>query len=305
MNRGEFDEWVSTFIDTIVDWQYYVDFSKIYEHMSDLMLRANLNLLSTLIGSSTIRADFIELYNRYPDILKVIPIILAIRLEATGRGKNKRYQLTPIREYHQEDLVAYDFDFYQPNYPINDYADFLEKTGVFDLLSSHLTSNLQDYVYGVEVGLDSNGRKNRTGKIMESLVESEIKKAGFIKGENYYSQISSKVIQEKWGIDLSSITNGGKNNKKFDFAICYNEQIYLIEVNFYSKSGSKPNETARSYINLAEKIDSLPNVTFIWITDGAGWLKSIPNLEEVFDKLPTLYNLHDIRNHNLKELLGD
>lgn len=304
MTHRQFDEWVATFTDTIVDWSYYVDFAKIYEHMSDLMVRANLHLLNTLIGSANVREDFIKLYSCYPDILKVIPIILAIRLESTGRGKNKRYQLTPIREYRKEDLIKYDFDFYQPNYPIDSYADFLEKTGVFDLLSSHLTSNLQDYVYGVEVGLDSNGRKNRTGKIMESLVESEIIKAGFIKGESYYSQISSKLIQEKWGVDLASITNGGKNNKKFDFAIRNNEHVYLIEVNFYSKSGSKPNETARSYINLAEKIGNLPNVTFIWITDGAGWLKSRSNLEEVFDKLLTLYNLNDIRDHSFKELLG-
>nr|WP_275542180.1 DpnII family type II restriction endonuclease [Helicobacter sp. 12S02634-8] len=114
-------------------------------------------------------------------------------------------------------------------------------------------SNLVDYATGVETGLDSNARKNRGGHLMENLVEGYIQKAGFIKDKNYFKEMYINQMQKKWSLDLSAISNQGKMEKRFDFVIKTDEQIYVIETNFYASNGSKLNETARSYKTLSPR----------------------------------------------------
>ena len=74
----------------------------------------------------------------------------------------------------------------------------MEHTGLFDLLKNHIIRDLVDYVTGVETGLDSNGRKNRGGHLMEDLVEGYIKKAGFVKDKTYFKEMYIHQIAEKW-----------------------------------------------------------------------------------------------------------
>lgn len=300
MNSRSFELLFNSMTDTLNNWEYYTDFSKVYKNTSDINLRANLNLMNTLISSQDIRTEFLQLYDSYPNILSVVPIIIATRLRIVGRGNNKRRERLPIREYTDDTVNRFDFDLDIPNYSAEEYADLLEKTGIFELLSKHLVTNLLDYVTGVEVGLDSNARKNRTGEIMEDLVERQLVMSGYKEGISYFKQFNSKIVEEKFNVDLSSI-----GNKKFDFVIKDGLELYLVEVNFYSSSGSKPNETARSYENLAEKINQIPHVHFVWITDGAGWKNSKSNLEKVFRVLPRLYNLSEIRERGIKRLLND
>ena len=166
----------------------------------------------------------------------------------------------------------------------------------------HIVNNLVDYVTGVETGLDSNGRKNRGGKLMENLVEGYIKKAGFIKGKTYFKEMYIQDIENKWDIDLSNISNSGKMEKRFDFVIKTDKQIYVVETNFYKSSGSKLNETARSYKMLAQEIAAIDGVTFIWFTDGIGWNSAKGNLEETFDVLDTMYNIKDLENNILGKI---
>lgn len=178
----------------------------------------------------------------------------------------------------------------------------MRKTKLFDLLENHIISNLVDYATGVETGLDSNGRKNRGGHLMENLVEEYIKKAGFLKNETYFKEMYIHEIENKWKIDLSAISNQGKMEKRFDFVIKTDKQIYLIETNFYSSGGSKLNETARSYKTLAQEVATIEGVTFIWFTDGCGWNSAKNNLEETFDVLETLYNIQDLEDGVLNVL---
>ena len=179
----------------------------------------------------------------------------------------------------------------------------MRKTKLFDLLENHIVSNLVDYATGVETGLDSNGRKNRGGHLMENLVESYIQKAGFVKNENYFKEMYIHEIEKKWNINLSAISNQGKMEKRFDFVIKTDNQIYVIETNFYSSSGSKLNETARSYKTLAQEVATIEGVTFIWFTDGCGWNNAKNNLEETFDVLDTIYNIQDLENNILNKLI--
>ena len=185
-------------------------------------------------------------------------------------------------------------------YSIDDYVRFMKESGLFDLLQNHIINNLYDYVLGIEVGLDSNGRKNRGGHLMENLVESYIRKAGI---KEYYKEMYISEIENKWNLDLSSISGNNVSTKRFDFVIKTDNQVYVIETNFYSSQGSKLNETARSYKNLAIESRQVEGFTFVWFTDGIGWNTAKHNLEETFDVLETIFNLKDLEEGALEKLL--
>ena len=170
----------------------------------------------------------------------------------------------------------------------------MRETGLFELMGRKHITNLVDYVTGVETGLDSNARKNRGGDTMEDLVETYIQKAGLIKGLDYFKEMYIHDIQDRWRIDLSCISNEGGTEKRFDFVIKRPQMIYGIETNFYTSSGSKLNETARSYKTLALETKDLDYFRFVWITDGKGWLSAKNNLKETFDVLPDIYNLSEL-----------
>ena len=131
---------------------------------------------------------------------------------------------------------------------------------------------------------------------MENLVESYIQKAGYIKDKTYFKEMYIHEITEKWNIDLSAISNQGKMEKRFDFVIKTENMIYGIETNFYASGGSKLNETARSYKQIAQEAESIHGFTFVWFTDGKGWNSAKHNLEETFDVLPHVYNIDDLEH---------
>ena len=162
-----------------------------------------------------------------------------------------------------------------------------------------------DYVTGVEVGLDSNGRKNRGGHLMENLVEDFLQKAGLIKGKDYFKEMYISDIEKYWGLNLSSISNTGKTEKRFDFVVRKGNTVYGIETNFYSSSGSKLNETARSYKNIAVESKEISGFAFVWFTDGQGWLTARHNLEETFDVMDNIYCISDLENGILDTLFSD
>ena len=275
----DFKEWLSTFRPCISDYCYYVDFDKVNNNVDNI--KVELNILNSLVGSKNIEKDFEDIITKYPETLKCIPLLLAVRSNEIS-----------VTDADGE----YNFSFRKQNYSIDDYKMFMRKTKLFDLLENHIVSNLVDYATGVETGLDSNGRKNRGGHLMENLVESYIQKADFIKGQNYFKEMYIHEIEQKWNIDLSAISNQGKMEKRFDFVIKTDNQIYVIETNFYSSGGSKLNETARSYKTLAQEVATIDGVTFIWFTDGCGWNSARNNLEETFDVLDTVYNIQDLED---------
>lgn len=288
----DFNTWLSEFRDSIADYGYYIDFEKVYCNVD--RVRLELHLLNSLIGSKNIAEDFQTLVSRYPETLKCIPLLLAVREnEIFCQNENGGY--------------LYQFDLRKipqnARLPVERYAYFMEQTGLFDLLQNRIIGNLVDYVTGVETGLDSNGRKNRGGHLMENLVEDFIQKAGFVKGETYFKEMYIHEITVKWGIDLSAISNQGKTEKRFDFVVKTPGMIYGIETNFYSSGGSKLNETARSYKTLALETDTIEGFTFVWFTDGKGWMSARNNLEETFDVMEYLYNIKDLEDGIIASVL--
>ena len=280
-----FNDWLSNFKTSISDYTYYVDFEKIYGNVDKV--KVELNILNSLIGSKNIEKEFQNILIKYPETLECIPLLLAVR----------------SREIIVKDEInEYLFKFDKMVYSINDYIKFMRESGLFDLLQNHIINNLYDYVLGIEVGLDSNGRKNRGGHLMENLVESYIIKAGYKKEVNYFKEMYLKDIEKKWNLDLSAMSGNNVSTKRFDFVIKTDKQVYVIETNFYSGGGSKLNETARSYKMLAEESKKIEGVTFIWFTDGLGWKKARKNLEETFNELETMYNIDDLENGILEKL---
>lgn len=172
------------------------------------------------------------------------------------------------------------------------------------MIATHLVNNLFDYALGVKTGLDSNGRKNRGGHQMEDLVESYIQKAGFIKDSTYFKEMYLPDVEERWGIDLSALSNQGRARKRFDFVVKTASMIYAIETNFYGGTGggSKLNETARSYKMLAQEADTVDGFTFVWLTDGTAWRSARGNLRETFDALETIYSIDDMENGIMTDL---
>lgn len=280
-----FNDWLSTMRDSIATWKYYTDFEKVYRNVD--AIKIELNILNSLIGSKNIETDFKNILTDYPKTLKVIPILLA-----------KREKEIKIKDAEKEYL----FNFKKMNYTIDEYSKFMRNTGLFDLLENHIINNLVDYIMGVEVGMDTNGRKNRTGEAMEDLVESYLIKYGLVKNKTYFKEMTKTEIEKRFNYDLSKISNNGKTEKRFDFVVKIDNRIYAIECNFYGSSGSKLNETARSYKNLALESKQIDEFIFVWITDGIGWNTAKHNLEETFDVLDTLYNLKDLDEGVLSSL---
>ena len=284
--KRDFSKWLATFRNSICDYNYYVDFEKVFVNVDSIKIE--LNILNSLIGSKDIENDFEKLLASYPQILKCIPALLAVR----GR---EIYTIDGDGEYL--------FNFKTMNYSVEEYKMFMRKTGLFDLISNHIINNLVDYVTGVEVGLDSNGRKNRGGHLMENLVESYFQKQGLVKGVDYFKEMYISDIESRWNINLSGISNQGKAEKRFDFVIKTANTIYGIETNFYTSGGSKFNETARSYKTIALEAKEIDGFAFVWFTDGQGWQSARHNLEETFDVLDTIYCITDLENGILKDLL--
>lgn len=285
MSNRDFHTWLSNFSYSIADFGYYIDFNKVYKNVDSIKIE--LNILNSLIGSKNIETDFENLISKYPETLKCIPILLAVRESEIFAGENGEVKL-------------YTFD--KNVNTIDEYKLFMKKTGLFDLLSNHIINNLYDYVTGVETGLDSNGRKNRGGHQMEDLVESYIQKAGFKRDENYFKEMYVSEVSRKWNIDLSAVSNQGKMEKRWDFVVKTDNCIYLIETNFYGSGGSKLNETARSYKTIATEMKNVKGAKFVWFTDGAGWKSAARNLEETFDVLDDIYSINDMQNGIMKEV---
>lgn len=276
-----FDTWLASFRQSIATYSYYTDFATVYRNTDTF--KVELNILNSLVGSRNIEADFNSLIEKYPECLKVVPLLLAKR-ESDIFCMDKQGAIT--------------YDFAGRTLSPAQYAYFMKETGLFSLIQERIVSNLYDYVLGVNAGLDSNGRKNRGGHLMENLCEEYVRATGL----PYGKEICVSAVEEKTGLDLSLISNNGDVTKRFDFVAYGQESVYAFECNFYASGGSKLNETARSYKTIALESQKIDGFTFVWLTDGQGWKSARHNLKETFDVLATMYNITELERGVLNNL---
>lgn len=282
-----FDEIASSFKNKITQWSYFVNWQKVLQNIEPI--EKELNLLNYLIGKNDLHKETVDLLLKYPDTIKAIPLLLAIRDKSLE-------VLIDTRKF-----IYREFDFSKKQYrkkEIKTFADFILKSGLGSLLKDKKIKNLVDYATGVEVGLDSNGRKNRGGTLMESLVEEFVRDTCNELQLEYMPQATATKIKEQWDIDVRV----DKSSRIIDFAMNNNGKLYFVEVNFYGGGGSKLKSTATEYIRMSEYWNN-QGIEFIWITDGAGWKSTLKPLREYFDKADYLLNLEMLRNGILKRIL--
>jgi len=291
LNKTEdnlFEEIISSFKNKITQWSYFVNWQKVLQNIE--LIEKELNLLNYLIGKKDLHKETVDLLLKYPDTIKAIPLLLAIRdksIEVLIDTRNFIYREFDFskKEYTKDEIIS--------------FADFILKSGLGELLKDKKIKNLVDYATGVEVGLDSNGRKNRGGTLMENLVEEFVRDTCNKLHIEYMPQATAKKIKEKWNIEIKV----DKSSRIIDFAINKNGKLYFIEVNFYGGGGSKLKSTATEYIRMNEYWNK-QGIEFIWITDGAGWKSTLKPLREYFDKADYLLNLEMLRNGVLKRILS-
>jgi len=289
---NSFEYLYKNFLPTIANHSYLVDWNRVNENR--FPYEVSLNILNSLLNKNEeeFKNRFFELLKQYPQIVEIFPILLASREKKLEFIDDELSLETKRYIFKKPNLVNSDI--------IEHYYRFIEKTGLKELFCNYGVKNLVDYVFGVEVGLNSNARKNRTGASMENIAKYYISQ--FCKENNsfsYIEQATQKSIYEFCGIEIDI----DKNNRRFDFALFnkVTKKLFLIEVNFYSGGGSKLKATAGEYQYLNDFIKS-QGLEFIWITDGKGWLTALHPLEETFEHNDYVVNLHMLKNKVLKDI---
>lgn len=258
----QFKIFLSQLSETNATLDYFTDFKKIKGNVNKIAIK--LNQLNYLIGKADIKAAVKELYEENPKAFEVLDILIAIRKNKNAKTFNNKGEIVMLDSYFTSPESIY---------------EYIEETGLGEIFRNKDVKNLEDYVFGIEVGLDTNARKNRGGENMSKAVSLFFDKAKVF----YKKEVSNTAFPE--------ILSLGADVKRFDFVIKTKKKTYLIETNFYNSGGSKLNETARSYSDVAPKINQYKNYEFVWITDGQGWLSAKNKLEEAYNIIPSLYNL--------------
>ena len=271
----DFNKFMSQLQETDQPLDFFCDFDKIAANVDNIKL--SLCMLNSMIGTTDLRRSVETIWNRDRSAFSVMDILIAVRSEG------KKVVLNSAG-----DCIILDRLFTS----IDGVMEYLEGTGLADLFRQKKINDLVDYVFGIETGLDSNARKNRSGHVMEGMVASILKKNGI--------KFRQEVYSTEWP-NLQRVL--GDDEKRFDFVIQTPKKTYLIEVNFYSGGGSKLNEVARSYSDIAPKINSVPGFEFVWITDGIGWKSAKNKLQEAYSIIPSIYNLTSIKEF-LQEVKG-
>ena len=262
----DFQRFMSQLQETNQTLDFFCDFKKISQNVENIKL--SLCMLNSLIGAKDMRSSVETIWNRDKTAFNVMDILIAVRSEG------KKVVLDKIGN-----CVVLDSMFKS----VDGVMEFLDDTGLTEIFQSRRITNLVDYVFGIETGLDTNARKNRSGHVMEGIVK------------HIFDNNNIKYRQEVYSSEWAEITKVlGDDEKRFDFVVQTPNKTYLIEVNFYSSGGSKLNEVARAYTDLAPKINSVSGFEFVWITDGIGWKSARNKLQEAYNNIPSVYNLTDI-----------
>jgi type II restriction enzyme len=267
----------NTLLETNWTYEYFVDWNKVKNNVKSYVKEICLLNALTKIDREDRESELKEIFLKYPETIKVIPLLIAVRessipiLEISEKAIYKVFDFTErmISPEEAEELV-----------------DFCRNVGIINLFSE--INDLYAYLLGVEVGLDTNARKNRSGKIFEDLVELLLKRklSGFPDLSISRNDDSFKISRKK----------------NADFVIYYQgEPKVLIECNFYSESGSKPIETANAYIELQRKTKG-KNMHFIWITDGRAWNEMKNTINQVSKEIDFLLN-YNIASEKIDKLI--
>lgn len=267
-NLDEFTVFMSQLKETNQTLDFFCDFDKIHNNVEEIKL--SLCMLNSLIGATDMQRAVETIWKRDKSAFSVMDILIAVRSEGRKKVLNTLGECVILNSLFES---------------VEGVMEFLTVTGLAEVFRSRKITNLVDYVFGVETGLDSNARKNRSGHVMENVVKDIF--------ESNDINFRTEVYSSEWEALTKAL---GDDEKRFDFVIETTQKVYLIEVNFYSGGGSKLNEVARAYSDIAPKINAIEGFEFVWITDGIGWNAAKNKLQEAFNIIPSIYNLTSIED---------
>ena len=245
---------------------FFCDFEKISNHVNDIKL--SLCMLNSLIGTTDLRKSIETIWTRDKSAFSIMDILIAVRSNGKKSILDSNGNCIILNRLFES---------------VDGIIEYLEGTGLAEIFTEGKIKDLVDYVFGIETGLDSNARKNRSGHIMENMIADIFTKNGIAFRQEVYSTEWTEIQQAL-----------GDDKKRFDFVIKSKSKTYLIEANFYNGGGSKLNEVARSFMEIAARINSVKGFEFIWITDGTAWKAAKDKLKEAYSKIPGMYNLTNI-----------
>jgi len=285
-----FDYFFNTITPVIQNLSFFVDWEKVYRGVEKYKIE--LGILNSLCGSSDIINDFKIILKRYPEVVNVFSLLIGVRGETIQILKDTKDDFFEFVNYNFKNKSELS------DVEVNKYVLFFEETGLFNFIQNKGIQSLKDYSYGVEVGLDTNGRKNRGGSAMELLVEKLITPILLSHNCSFIVQGTQKEVFKKWGLHLPL----DKSNRIVDFIINKNGKLIWVETNFYSAGGSKLKSTAGEYKDLF-KFCKENNIEFVWITDGNGWISTRKPLKETFELTDYLLNLNMIKNGFFEDII--
>ena len=245
---------------------FFCDYEKISNHVNDMKL--SLCMLNSLIGTTDLRKSIDTIWTRDKSAFSIMDILIAVRSNGKKSILDSNGNCIILNRLFES---------------VDGIIEYLEGTGLAEIFTEGKIKDLVDYVFGIETGLDSNARKNRSGHIMENMIADIFTKNGIAFRQEVYSTEWTEIQQAL-----------GDDKKRFDFVIKSASTTYLIEANFYNGGGSKLNEVARSFMEIAARINSVKGFEFIWITDGTAWKAAKDKLKEAYSKIPGMYNLTNI-----------
>lgn len=284
-----FQTLILTITSTIFSWDYFSEFKKISENT--FKIKVQLNILNSLLGEKNIESKFLELVKTYPETREILPLLIAVRDFDKQILNRETLEIQEIKQLFNKNMSFKD----------QDMIDFFNKSWLKQVFENKYISNLNDYVFWIETWLDSNARKNRTGDLMEDLVEEFVKGLCIEKWFKYKEQATAGFIKNEWWVDVRS----DKSSRRFDFAIFNpnNNKIYLLEVNYYGWWWSKLKSVAWEFAWLYDYMRE-QNIPFYWITDWLGWNTALKPLEEAYNKMEwNIYNLEMLKEGILNELI--
>ncbi|WP_304948916.1 type II restriction endonuclease [Streptococcus sinensis] len=273
--------------------EYYVNWEKVERETKRYELE--LNTLNYLIGKKDIYSEALNLFTKQPNLLKAIPSLTASRENVLD--------ILTIDDNDNMSFDSLDFSTIDVN-RIKDYVDFIKQSGLLEFLQNKANRSLVDYVYGVEVGLDSNARKNRSGTTMEEILERHVSKIAQEQNLEWKAQATAQFIKDNWGVEVPV----DKSERRFDVAVYSPEKhkVWLIETNYYGGGGSKLKAVAGEFTELSQfVVTSSDDVEFIWVTDGQGWKTAHLPLAEAFGHIRNIFNLDMLKQGYLSELLTE
>ncbi len=292
-------------LDTNRGYNYYVDWDNVsgygkYSvemHALDVLIRCE---------EECFYNEFEKLLSKLPSVIEVFPYLFALAKKERDIV-TKRSKLKVIGTQIDSD----DFDEYNFNGKsfkdgmdeavIKKYYQFFIDMGLKALFQNLLEKSVQDYVVGVLVGLDSNGRKNRGGTAFELACEPMIKEACKKYEIEVLTQKQFKYLSNEYGMQINDVIA----NRKADFILVNKDRTRCmnIEVNFFNDGGSKPEEIINSYIQRQEALKEV-GVGFCLLTDGNCWRGTTNQLKVGFNGLDYLMNYNLAKSGMLEEMIN-